>query len=106
MYDDVPDDIKEVYESSITSNTLKKTNISYGVENGQIKIKWNFMSLCAILETILLLNETSGRTEVKLCKHCGKPFIAENIKTEYDTIQCRNRENINKSRKKRNNYIE
>ena len=106
LYDDVPDDIKEVYESSITSNTLKKTNISYGIENGQIKFKWNFMSLCAILETILLLNETSGRTEVKLCKHCGKPFIAENIKAEYDTIQCRNRENINKSRKKKNNYIE
>ena len=106
LYDDVPNDIKEVYESSITSDTLKKTNISYGIENGQIKFKWNFMSLCAILETILLLNETSGRTEVKLCKHCGKPFIAENIKTEYDTIQCRNRENINKSRKKKNNYIE
>ena len=106
LYDDVPNDIKEVYESSITSDTLKKTNISYGIENGQIKFKWNFMSLCAILETILLLNETSGRTEVKLCKHCGKPFIAENIKAEYDTIQCRNRENINKSRKKKNNYIE
>ena len=106
LYDDVSNDIKEVYESSITSNTLKKTNISYGIENGQIKFKWNFMSLCAILETILLLNETSGRTEVKLCKHCGKPFIAENIKAEYDTIQCRNRENINKSRKKKNNYIE
>lgn len=55
--------------------------------------------------TDLLLNETSGRTEVKLCKHCGKPFIAENIKSEYDTIQCRNRENINKSRQKKNNYI-
>ena len=56
------------------------------------------MSLSEIIETILLLNETSGRTEVKLCKHCGRPFIAENIKAEYDTIQCRNRENINKSR--------
>lgn len=100
LYDDVADDIKEVYESSITAHELKKTNISYGVENGQIKFKWNFMSLSAIIETILLLNETSGRTEVKLCKHCKKPFIAKNIKSEYDTIQCRNRENINNSRKK------
>lgn len=100
LYDDVADDIKEVYESSITAHNLKKTNISYGVENGQIKFKWNFMSLSAIIETILLLNETSGRTEVKLCKHCKKPFIAKNIKSEYDTIQCRNRENINNSRKK------
>ncbi len=100
LYDDVADDIREVYESSITSHKLEKTNISYGVENGQIKFKWNFMSLSSIIETILLLNETSGRTEVKLCKHCKKPFIAKNIKSEYDTIQCRNRENINNSRRK------
>ena len=29
-----------------------------------------------------------------------------NAGAEYYTIQCRNRENINKSRKKKNNYIE
>ena len=106
LYDDVSEDIRQVYQESITGDSLKKPNISYSAEDGQIKFKWNFMSLSEIIETILLLNETSGRTEVKLCKHCGKPFIAENIKAEYDTIQCRNRENINKSRQKKNNYIE
>lgn len=106
LYDDVSEDIRQVYQESITGDSLKKPNISYSAENGQIKFKWNFMSLSEIIETILLLNETSGRTEVKLCKHCGRPFIAENIKAEYDTIQCRNRENINKSRQKKNNYIE
>ena len=105
LYDDVSEDIRQVYQESITGDSLKKPNISYSAEDGQIKFKWNFMSLSEIIETILLLNETSGRTEVKLCKHCGKPFIAENIKAEYDTIQCRNRENINKSRQKKNNYI-
>ena len=106
LYDDVSEDIRQVYQESITGDSLKKPNISYSAEDGQIKFKWNFMSLSEIIETILLLNETSGRTEVKLCKHCGKPFIAENIKAEYDTIQCRNREDINKSRQKKNNYIE
>lgn len=105
LYDDVSEDIKQVYQESISGNSLKKPNISYSAENGQIKFKWNFMSLSEIIETILLLNETSGRTEVKLCKHCGKPFVAENIKAEYDTIQCRNRENLDKSRQKKNNYI-
>lgn len=105
LYDDVSEDIRQVYQESITGDSLKKPNISYSAEDGQIKFKWNFMSLSEIIETILLLNETSGRTEVKLCKHCGKPFIVENIKSEYDTIQCRNRENINKSRQKKNNYI-
>lgn len=106
IYDDVSEDIKEVYKESIAGYSLKKPNISYEAENGQIKFKWNFMSLSEIIEIILLLNETSGRTEVKLCKHCGNPFIAENIKSEYDSIQCRNRENLNKSRQKKNNYIE
>ena len=106
IYDDVSEDIKQVYKESIAGYSLKKPNISYEAENGQIKFKWNFMSLSEIIETILLLNETSGRTEVKLCKHCGKPFVAKNIKAEYDTIQCRNRENINKSRQKKNNFIE
>ena len=106
LYDDVSEDIRELYQDSITVDSLKKPNISYMAEDGQIKFKWNFMSLSEIIETILLLNETSGRTEVKLCKHCGKPFIAENIKAEYDTIQCRNRENLNKSRQKKKNYLE
>lgn len=105
LYDDVSDDIRELYQDSISNDSLKKPNISYMAEDGQIKFKWNFMSLSEIIETILLLNETSGRTEVKLCKHCGKPFIAENIKAEYDSIQCRNRENLNKSRQKKKNYI-
>lgn len=105
LYDDVSEDIREVYQSSITNSRLKMPSIAYSAENRQIKFKWNFMSLSEIVETILLLNETSGRTEVKLCKHCGKPFIAENIKSEYDSIQCRNRENINKSRQKKNNFI-
>lgn len=105
LYDDVSDDIRELYQDSITNDSLKKANISYMAEDGQIKFKWNFMSLSEIIETILLLNETSGRTEVKLCKHCGKPFIAENIKAEYDSIQCRNRENLNKSRQKKKNFI-
>ena len=105
LYDDVSEDIREVYQSSITNSRLKMPSIAYSAENRQIKFKWNFMSLSEIVETILLINETSGRTEVKLCKHCGKPFIAENIKAEYDSIQCRNRENINRSRQKKNNFI-
>ncbi len=100
LYDDVSDDIKEMYGSSVDSNILKKTIISYGIENGQIKFKWNFKSLSATIETMLLLNETNGRTEVKLCKYCDNPFIAENIKAEYDTVACRNKANINKSRNK------
>ena len=62
LYDDVSEDIRQVYQESITGDSLKKPNISYSAEDGQIKFKWNFMSLSEIIEIILLLNETSGRT--------------------------------------------
>lgn len=29
-----------------------------------------------------------------MCRHCGKPFIAKNIKTEYDSISSRNIANV------------
>jgi len=103
LYSDEPNDIKEMYENSITSHNLKKTEICYGIENGKVKFRWKFMSLSAIIETMLLVNETNGRIEVRLCKHCHKPFIAENIKSEYDTVQCRNKENVNRSKSKNKN---
>ena len=31
---------------------------------------------------------------LKLCKHCGKAFVASNPKTEYDTFSCKNQENV------------
>lgn len=37
---------------------------------------------------------------LKICKHCGKAFIANNPKTEYDTYNCKNQENVYKSRAK------
>lgn len=35
---------------------------------------------------------------LKICKHCGKAFIAKNPKTEYDTFSCKNQANVYKSR--------
>jgi hypothetical protein len=101
LYDDASEDIKDVYKSSIEAKSLEKSIISYGIKNNQIQFEWKFMSLSAAIDTMLLLNETNDRKEVKLCKYCGNPFIAENIKSEYDTLSCRNKANINKSRNKK-----
>ena len=37
---------------------------------------------------------------LKICKHCGKVFIAKNPKAEYDTFNCKNQANVYKSRNK------
>ena len=52
------------------------------------------------IENIVTINETNERKEVKMCKHCGKPFSSENLKSEYCSPQCRNQANVYKSRAK------
>ena len=78
-----------------------KINFKNGIEDVKIKFQWNFYSLRAAIDAMLLLNETNGRTEVRLCKYFGKPFIAENLKTEYDTTTCRNKVNIANTRNRK-----
>lgn len=46
------------------------------------------------------LNETSERKTVKMYKHCGKPFVSDNLKAEYCNPQYRNQANVYKSRAK------
>ncbi len=37
---------------------------------------------------------------LKICNFCNKAFIANNPKAEYDTLQCKNKANVYKSRGK------
>ena len=46
-------------------------------ENDKTYLNWNFNSLFQAIELILAFNETNERKEVKMCKHCLKPFIAK-----------------------------
>lgn len=64
-------------------------------------LHWNFNSLKHAIELILALNETNDRKELKICKHFGKPFIAKNLNSEYDTPSCRNVANVYKNRAKK-----
>ena len=63
-------------------------------------LNWNFNSLFQAIELILAFNETNERKEVKMCKHCFKPFIAKNLNSDYDTASCRNVANVYRSRAK------
>lgn len=100
FYQETNEDIKEFYGDCINGSRIKTGEMGYRIQDNKIKFEWKFFSLASIIETMLLLNETNGRNEVKLCKYCGTPFIASNIKAEYDTPQCRNKANIYKSRNK------
>ena len=66
----------------------------------RISLQWVFNSLASALDTILLVKICDKNQPLRMCKHCGKLFIAENVRAEYDTPQCRNQANVYKSREK------
>lgn len=76
-------------ESNHIRTNLKYDGVAIHVRSLKEYIDENF-KLYAILE----------KKYLKLCKHCGKAFTAQNPKTEYDTFSCKNQENVYKSRNK------
>lgn len=52
-----------------------------------------------VRSTIMLTDENSS---LKVCKHCGKAFVATRSNMEFDTPQCENQYNVYKSRAKKN----
>ena len=92
--------IYQMHASDFASNNVTASLFFDNNDNGKIYLDWNFNSLKQAIELIFAFNESNDRKEVKICKHCGKPFIAKNLNAEYDTASCRNVANVYKNRAK------
>jgi len=87
--------------SEFRIQTFKADNITCKIEMLKTPtLVWDFKSLKQAIDTMLLLNETTERKTVKMCKHCRKAFSSQNLKAEYCSPQCRNQANVYKSRAK------
>ncbi len=75
----------------LESNHIR-TNLDY---NG---VTIHIRSLKEYIDENFKLFAIQEKKYLKLCKHCGKAFTAQNPKTEYDTFSCKNQENVYKSR--------
>ena len=83
------------------ANDFIPHNLSFELDlKDKAFLQWNFNSLKKALETILALNESNDRKEIKMCKRCGKPFVAKNPKSDYCSSTCRNVANVYKNRAK------
>ena len=88
--------MSEVYIKSFVAS-----NIACKVEMlKEPTLKWDFNSLKLAIDTMFLLNKTTQRKTVKICKFCGKAFSSQNLKADYCSLQCMNKTNVYKSRKK------
>ena len=94
------EDKKAIYQKYASEFIPNNITFSFNFDNNKVSLDWQFNSLKQAMEVLLGLNEANDRKELKMCKHCGKPFIAKNLKAEYDSISCRNVANVYKNREK------
>ena len=65
-------------------------------------IVWDFNSLLLCVQMMFSFMLTDENSSMKVCKHCGKAFIATRPNMEFCSPQCKNQYNVYKSRAKKN----
>lgn len=63
-------------------------------------IIWEFNSLLLAIQMMFSFMLTDDASTMKLCKHCGKIFIASRPNVQFCTPRCKNQYNVYKSRAK------
>ena len=63
---------------------------------------WDFNSLLLCVQMMFSFMLTDDNSSLKVCKHCGKAFVAARPNMEFCSPQCKNQYNVYKSRAKKN----
>ena len=84
-----------------TMQTFSMQGLSYRIKLVKTPtIVWEFPSLKAAIDALYSFYVTDPERPLRICKHCGKAFVAKNRRTEFCTVPCRNQFNVYKSRRK------
>ena len=62
---------------------------------------WDFNSLLLCVQMMFSFMLTDDNSSLKVCKHCGKAFVASRPNMEFCSSQCKNQYNVYKSRAKK-----
>ena len=64
-------------------------------------IVWDFNSLMLAIQMMFSFMITDENSTLKLCKHCGKIFVASRSNVQFCSPQCKNQHNVYKCRAKK-----
>ena len=79
---------------------ISMNNLGNSIHRIPTEMGVRFNSLKQGIDYNFLIHITQDASNLKVCKYCGRAFIASNPKAEYDTPSCKNKANVYKSRGK------
>ena len=100
-YDSIDEDTRSLYRQGISAfgGVSPTYRIALGADAPMIV--WDFHSLLVMVQMCFSLLLTDKDTDMRLCKHCKKAFIASRKGNEFCGPQCKNQFNVYKSREKK-----
>ena len=99
-YDILNDDQKRLYQQGMAA--FGGIAPTYHVElRDRPTLVWDFHSLLLEIQMMFSFMLTDEKSSIKVCKHCGKAFLASRPNAEFCSPQCKNQYNVYKSRSKK-----
>ena len=100
-YDRLDEQTKNLYRQGMSAfGGISPTYHIALAENTPV-IVWNFHSLLVMIQMCFSFMLTDSDCDMKLCKHCGRAFIASRKGNEFCSPKCKNQYNVYKTRAKK-----
>ena len=100
-YDWLDEQTKNLYRQGMSAfGGISPTYHISLAENAPV-IVWNFHSLLVMIQMYFSFMLTDSDCDMKLCKHCGRAFIASRKGNEFCSPKCKNQYNVYKTRAKK-----
>ena len=101
-YNSLDEQTKNLYRQGMSAfGGISPTYHIALAENAPV-IVWNFHSLLVMIQMCFSFMLTDSDCDMKLCKHCGRAFIASRKGNEFCSPKCKNQYNVYKTRAKKN----
>ena len=100
-YDSIDEDTRSLYRQGISAFGGIAPTYRIALEKDAPVIVWDFHSLLIMVQMCFSFMLTDKDSDMRMCKHCKKAFIASRKGNEFCSPQCKNQYNVYKSREKK-----
>ena len=100
-YDTIDEQTRSLYRQGISAFGGISPTYRIALEKDSPVIVWDFHSLLVMVQMCFSFMLTDKDSDIRLCKHCNKAFVATRRGNEFCSQKCKNQFNVYKSREKK-----
>ena len=100
-YDKIDEQTRRLYRQGISAFGGISPTYRIALENDAPVIVWDFHLLLIMVQMCFSFMLTDKDSDMRLCKHCNKAFVASRKGNEFCSQKCKNQFNVYKSREKK-----